>query len=70
MTETANFIRDRALVLPYEVARFPHTTTVATAWIRRAAVWANKNNQKGLLNYLHITSMMILTAQLKSVEAA
>ena len=43
MTDTANFIADRALSLAYEAIQFPKSAKAAITWLGRARIWATKN---------------------------
>ena len=47
-SETAQFIKDRALSLRYEASRFPTAANMAAAWLRRAATWAQGNGHRKL----------------------
>ena len=71
MNQTAYFIKDRTDTLLFEACQYPATATTAVAWIRRAMTWAEKNNQKWLVDYLHCTAMLFLMKQMqRALKAA
>lgn len=70
MNQTAYFIKDRTDTLLFEARQYPATAATAIAWIRRAATWAEKNNQKWLVDYLNITAMQFLMKQMQQILKA
>lgn len=66
-SQTAYFIKDRTDTLLFEACQYPATAETAIAWMRRAAAWAEKNNQTWLVDYLHCTAMQFL---MKSMQQA
>ena len=53
-SETAQFIKDRALTLRYEGSHFRTTTEVALAWLRNASAWAQTHGHRHLsINLSH-----------------
>lgn len=52
ISETAQFIHDWALSLPYEAAHFPAAAGAALAWLKRATVWATHHGQEHLAAHL------------------
>lgn len=58
-TETAYFIKDRALSLTYEAIQFPATSGVALAWLHRAMAKAQKFGMKDLADDIGFAVMCI-----------
>ena len=61
-SETAQFIRDRALSLHYEGTHFRATADVALAWFRQASAWAKWHGHGQLVAHLSVQTREIREA--------
>lgn len=63
ISETAQFIQDRALSLRYEGAHFRTTAPATMAWLARAAIWAWHHGHDQLAAHLCVRIAQVQSAQ-------
>ncbi|EGW50072.1 hypothetical protein HMPREF1022_02894 [Desulfovibrio sp. 6_1_46AFAA] len=63
ISETAQFIQDRALTLCYEGTHFRATAPATMAWLERAAIWAWHHDDEQLAAHLYVRIAQVQSAR-------